>query len=177
MKVKWFVDALANPKRALAEKLTEPSEEQKIAWLIGYGKKPPRKTTIDKQFEGRTYHFDIGTFCTKLLRRSAAGSVSEQVLEQHAWYHDAARKFQLKQNKNTIGKVPIDTQIRWLIELGRRPTRNETIPKEYKGKDGPWRAGSFWYSVQGNWTGTRCNKLSPEWKRRLDPCVREWIAS
>jgi superfamily II DNA or RNA helicase len=177
LKVKWFADALADLERAKAN--PEPPEKQKIAWLIEHGKKHSHNTApLEKQFEGRTYQFKIADFWSKIVIKAAGGkaSAARKVLEQHAWYTDAVKKLQAKRSKNSLGNVPVDQQIEWLVELGRKPTGNETIPEEYIGKDGPWHAGSFWFSVQGNWTGARCNKLSPERKRRLDPCVREWIA-
>jgi hypothetical protein len=72
MKVKWFVAALADLKRFREN--PEPPEKQKIAWLIEHGKKHACGIrSLEKQFYGRTYQFNIGSFWKMLLRKPLQG--------------------------------------------------------------------------------------------------------
>jgi hypothetical protein len=179
MKIQWFVDALADLKRVREH--PEPLDKQKFAWLIEHGKVPAFRTLpLEKQFEGRTHNLKIGHFWSNLLKETTGKAFAERnVLELHAWYQDAVRKFKEKRSKNSLGRVPVAEQIEWLIELGRKPVKGGTVPKSAEGGRAPWNAGQFWRKLQGNWTGATATKLSPEQKARLQECpwMREWIRS
>jgi hypothetical protein len=167
--LKWFADALAGIKMQRAEKLPEPSEKQKIAWLIEFVKAPAHDVPqLEKQFEGRTYLFNIAAYWSRAMRKAAAGKTSEKqrVLERHEWYNAAVRKFEAKRSKNSLGRVPLQTQIEWLIQLGHRPRQSESVPKEYGGKEGPWNAGTFVCNIVNGRT-----KLSAAQKERLLGCT------
>jgi hypothetical protein len=168
-KVKWFVEALAELQNKREN--PEPPEAQKIQWVSEHGKVPTTKTPpLSKQHNDQPYSFKIRDFWSCIMSKAAAGKESKEqkVLEKHEWYKDAVKKLKAKKTKNPLGTVPTDKQIEWLIQLGHKPTWSEKPEREYDGKKGPWNAGTFWSSIQGNWKGKLVNELSPEQKEIMN---------
>jgi hypothetical protein len=181
--LEWFAARVKSLKtRPLERHAGVPSYDQKLQWMIEFGRPTRKGETIEKPFRDGTCTFMVGPFWSHLLERGAKDALTPRslgIIGAHRWILEAidARKALQSRKGAGLGTVPLDVRIDWLVAFSRKPTRVEVIEKSYGRRIGQWKIGNFWHNLQLKWMDGRCyNKgapLSLEQKRRLASC--EWV--